>query len=182
MKYTYQTVIGLEIHVQLATATKIFFSCSTDYIVEEPNTNDCPVCLGLPGALPVLNGKAGELGSKAAMALSCTVKDKTVFHRKNYFYPDLPKAYQITQYDKPLAVEGTVEIEDDEGHEKLVRITRVHLEEDPGRLVHVAGGAKYSLVDYNRSGIPLLEIVTEPDMRSPQEARRFLNKLRTILE
>jgi len=177
-----KTIVGLEIHVQLATTTKLFCGCSTDYRDDEPNTHCCPVCLALPGALPRLNRKAVDYGLKVAKALDMTVLEESEFARKNYFYPDLPKAYQITQYDKPLAVEGTVEIEDDEGHEKIVRITRVHLEEDPGRLVHVAGASKYSLVDYNRSGIPLLEIVTEPDMRSPQEARRFLNKLRTILE
>lgn len=177
-----KTIVGLEIHVQLSTATKLFCGCSTDYRDDEPNTHCCPVCLALPGALPRLNKRAVEYGLRVAKALDMKVLEESEFARKNYFYPDLPKAYQITQYDKPLAVEGTVEIEDDEGHEKIVRITRVHLEEDPGRLVHVAGGSKYSLVDYNRSGIPLLEIVTEPDMRSPQEARRFLNKLRTVLE
>jgi aspartyl-tRNA(Asn)/glutamyl-tRNA(Gln) amidotransferase subunit B len=177
-----QVIIGLEVHVQLSTATKLFCGCSTDYRDDAPNTHCCPICLGLPGSLPRVNRRAIEYGLRVAKALEMEVPEESEFARKNYFYPDLPKAFQITQYDKPLAVRGTIEIEDDEGHEKLVRITRVHLEEDPGRLVHVAGGARYSLVDYNRSGIPLLEIVTEPDMRSPQEARRFLNKLRTILE
>ena len=177
-----KTIVGLEIHVQLATATKLFCGCSTDYRDDGPNTHCCPICLGLPGSLPRLNRKAVEYGLLVAKALDMRVLEESDFARKNYFYPDLAKAYQITQSDRPLAVEGTVEIEDDEGHEKIVRITRVHLEEDPGRLVHVAGASKYSLVYYNRSGIPLLEIVTEPDMRSPQEARRFLNKLRTILE
>jgi aspartyl-tRNA(Asn)/glutamyl-tRNA(Gln) amidotransferase subunit B len=177
-------IIGLEIHVQLDTATKLFCSCSTDYRDDAPNTHCCPVCLGLPGSLPRLNRKAVEYGLKIAKALNMEVPEESEFARKNYFYPDLPKAFQITQYDKPLAVRGTLEIEDDEGHEKLVRITRAHLEEDPGRLVHKGGGdrARYSLVDYNRSGIPLLEIVTEPDLRSPQEARRFLNRLRATLE
>ncbi len=177
-------IIGLEIHVQLDTATKLFCSCSTDYRDDPPNTHCCPVCLGLPGSLPRLNRKAVEYGIKIAKALNMEVPEESEFARKNYFYPDLPKAFQITQYDKPLAVRGTLEIEDDEGHEKLVRITRAHLEEDPGRLVHKGGGdrARYSLVDYNRSGIPLLEIVTEPDLRSPQEARRFLNRLRATLE
>lgn len=177
-------IIGLEIHVQLNTATKLFCSCSTDYRDDPPNTHCCPVCLGLPGALPRVNRKAVEYGLRVAKALEMEVPEESEFARKNYFYPDLPKAFQITQYDKPLAVWGNLEIEDDEGHEKTVRITRAHLEEDPGRLVHKGGGdrVRYSLVDYNRSGIPLLEIVTEPDLRSPQEARRFLNRLRSTLE
>ncbi|KUG19660.1 MAG: Asp-tRNA(Asn)/Glu-tRNA(Gln) amidotransferase subunit GatB [Methanomicrobiaceae archaeon] len=177
-------IIGLEIHCQLSTETKLFCGCSTDYRNDEPNTHVCPVCLGLPGALPRINRKAVEYGLRVAKALEMEVLEESEFARKNYFYPDLPKGFQITQYDRPLAVAGTLEIEDDEGHAKSVRITRIHMEEDPGRLVHMGGGdrARYSLVDYNRSGIPLIEIVTEPDLRSPQEARRFLNKLRTMLE
>jgi aspartyl-tRNA(Asn)/glutamyl-tRNA(Gln) amidotransferase subunit B len=178
-----ETIIGLEVHCQLDTATKLFCACSTDYRSDGPNTHTCPICLGLPGALPKINKKAVEFALRVAKALNCEVLEESVFSRKNYFYPDLDKAFQISQYDKPLAVGGYLVIEGDEG-EKRVRITRVHMEEDPGRLVHKGGvdRARYSLVDYNRAGIPLIEIVTEPDMRSPKEARRFLNKLRATLE
>jgi aspartyl-tRNA(Asn)/glutamyl-tRNA(Gln) amidotransferase subunit B len=178
-----ETIIGLEVHCQLDTVSKLFCACSTDYRSDGPNTHTCPVCLGLPGSLPVLNKKAVEFALRVAKALNCEVLEESVFSRKNYFYPDLDKAFQISQYDKPLAVGGHLVIEGEEG-EKRVRITRVHMEEDPGRLVHKGGvdRARYSLVDYNRAGIPLIEIVTEPDMRSPKEARRFLNKLRTTLE
>ncbi len=178
------TIIGLEIHCQLSTKTKLFCGCSTDYRDDEPNTHVCPVCLGLPGAMPRLNRRAVEYAMRVAKALHLEVLDECEFSRKNYFYPDLPKGYQITQYDKPLAVKGHLEVEADDGTPKKVRITRIHLEEDPGRLVHMGGRdrAGYSLVDYNRSGIPLIEIVTEPDLRSPKEARRFLNKLRSTLE
>jgi aspartyl-tRNA(Asn)/glutamyl-tRNA(Gln) amidotransferase subunit B len=177
-------IIGLEIHCQLTTRTKLFCGCSTDYRNDPPNTHTCPVCLGLPGSLPVLNRKAVEYALRVAKALGCTVPDEAEFARKNYFYPDLPKGFQITMYDRPLAVGGFLEIEADDGSEKRIRITRVHMEEDPGRLVHVGSGdrPRYSLVDYNRSGIPLIEIVTEPDLRSPREARRFINTLRTTLE
>ncbi len=176
-------IVGLEVHCQLDTRTKLFCSCSTDYRNDGPNTHVCPVCLGLPGSLPVLNRKAVEYALQVAKALHCAVPDEAVFSRKNYFYPDLDKGYQITQYDRPLAVSGYLDIEGEDG-EKRVRITRVHIEEDPGRLVHKGGTDKprYSLVDYNRAGIPLIEIVTEPDLRSPREARRFLNKLRATLE
>ncbi len=186
MKFAYLPVIGLEIHVQLATATKIFCPCSTDYIGAEPNTNVCPVCLGLPGSLPVLNGKAVELGIRAALALSCTIRNKTIFHRKNYFYPDLPKAYQISQYDLPLAEGGEIFISGDGGALKRIRITRLHLEEDAGKLMHSAAdgrleGAALSFVDYNRGGVPLAEIVSEPDLRSPREARDYVACLRRLV-
>jgi aspartyl-tRNA(Asn)/glutamyl-tRNA(Gln) amidotransferase subunit B len=179
-----QVIVGLEVHCQLDTKSKLFCGCSTDYRNDGPNTHVCPVCLGLPGTMPVLNKRSIEYAMRVAKALNCTVLHESEFSRKNYFYPDLDKAYQITQYDKPLAEGGYLEIEGDEGGEKRIRITRVHVEEDPGRLVHMGNveRGKYSLVDYNRAGIPLIEIVSEPDMRSPHEARRFLNKLRATLE
>jgi aspartyl-tRNA(Asn)/glutamyl-tRNA(Gln) amidotransferase subunit B len=178
-----EVIIGLEIHCQLDTDTKLFCGCSTDYRDDGPNTHVCPICLGLPGTLPKVNRKAVEYALKVAKALNCEILEESEFARKNYFYPDLNKGYQITQYDRPLAVRGYLDIEGEEG-EKRVRITRVHMEEDPGRLVHKGGTdrPKYTLVDYNRAGIPLIEIVTEPDLRSPKEARRFLNKLRATLE
>ena len=177
-------VVGLEVHCQLDTKSKLFCGCSTDYRSDGPNTHVCPVCLGLPGSMPVLNKKAIEYAMRVAKALNCTVIRESEFSRKNYFYPDLDKAYQITQYDKPLAEGGYLEIEADEGREKRVQLTRIHVEEDPGRLVHMGNPerGRYSLVDYNRAGIPLIEIVSEPDMRSPKEARKFLNKLRATLE
>jgi len=179
-----QVIVGLEVHCQLDTKSKLFCGCSTDYRNDGPNTHVCPVCLGLPGTMPLLNRCSIEYAMKVAKALNCTVLAESEFSRKNYFYPDLDKAYQITQYDKPLAEGGYLEIESDEGGEKRIRITRVHVEEDPGRLVHMGNAerGRYSLVDYNRAGIPLIEIVSEPDMRSPREARKFLNKLRATLE
>ena len=179
-----QVIVGLEVHCQLDTKSKLFCGCSTDYRNDGPNTHVCPVCLGLPGSMPVLNKRSIEYALRVAIALNCSVLPESEFSRKNYFYPDLDKAYQITQYDKPLATGGYLEIEGDEAGEKRIRITRIHVEEDPGRLVHMgtAERGKYSLVDYNRSGIPLIEIVSEPDMRSPKEARKFLNKLRATLE
>jgi aspartyl-tRNA(Asn)/glutamyl-tRNA(Gln) amidotransferase subunit B len=179
-----QVIVGLEVHCQLDTKSKLFCGCSTDYRDDGPNTHVCPICLGLPGAMPVLNKRSIEYAMKVAKALNCTVLHESEFSRKNYFYPDLDKAYQITQYDKPLAEGGYLEIESDEGGERRIQLTRIHVEEDPGRLVHMGNAerGKYSLVDYNRAGIPLIEIVSEPDMRSPKEARKFLNKLRATLE
>lgn len=177
--------IGLEIHLQLLTRSKIFCSCSTEYIDQEPNSHTCPVCLGLPGSLPVLNRKAVELALRTAIALNCHINYTSIFHRKNYFYPDLPKAYQISQYDKPLAINGYLNLKEDNRPEgRKIRINRVHLEEDAGKLIHweIDGKIVYSLVDYNRSGIPLLEIVTEPDIQSSEEAVTFLKKLRTIVQ
>lgn len=178
-----EVIIGLEIHCQLDTKTKLFCGCSTDYRDDEPNTHVCPICLGLPGSLPVINKKAVEFALRVVMAFNGEIPEESEFARKNYFYPDLNKGYQISQYDKPLGIGGFLIIEGDDG-EKRVNLTRIHLEEDPGRLVHKGGAdrPKYSLVDYNRAGIPLIEIVTEPDLRSPKEARRFLNKLRATLE
>ncbi len=178
-------VIGLEIHVQLSTKTKIFCNCSTDYIDQEPNTNTCPVCLGLPGGLPVLNKKAVELAIRTAIALNCRINSTSIFHRKNYFYPDLPKAFQISQYDLPLAEEGFMElIVGKSKKNSKIRITRAHMEEDAGKLVHIEekGQIVDSLVDYNRSCVPLLEIVTEPDIRSSEEAIVFLQNLRSIVQ
>lgn len=174
----YETVIGLEVHVELATKTKIFCSCPTEF-GKAPNTNICPVCLGLPGTLPVLNKKAVEYAIKAALALNCSIGSYTKFDRKNYFYPDLPKAYQISQLDRPLASGGYLEIEA-EGKKKRIGINRVHMEEDAGKLVHAESGA-YSLADYNRAGVPLIEIVSEPDISSPAEAKAYLEKLRSIM-
>ena len=177
-------MIGLEIHVQLNKLnTKIFCGCPLDYHDDGPNTHTCPVCLGLPGSLPVINRKAVEYSIKVGLALSCSIEEHTQFYRKNYYYPDLPKGFQITQYDYPIASSGYINIEGEDG-EVRIRINRAHMEEDPGRLVHEGGSierSKYTLIDYNRSGVALLEIVTEPDIRSPKEARRFLDKLRNIL-
>jgi aspartyl-tRNA(Asn)/glutamyl-tRNA(Gln) amidotransferase subunit B len=177
-------IIGLEIHCQLNKLnSKLFCGCSTKQQGLEPNTMTCPVCLGLPGALPVINKKAVEYSIMVGLALNCEIAEHTQFYRKNYYYPDLPRGFQITQYDWPIASNGILTVEAD-GEERVVRIRRVHMEEDPGRLVHQGSieTSKFVLVDYNRSGMPLLEVVTEPDLRSPKEARRFINKLRNILE
>jgi aspartyl-tRNA(Asn)/glutamyl-tRNA(Gln) amidotransferase subunit B len=179
-----EVIIGLEIHCQLNKLnSKLFCGCSTKQQGLEPNVMTCPVCLGLPGALPVINKKAVEYAIMVGLALNCKIAEHTQFYRKNYYYPDLPRGFQITQYDYPISADGILTVEAD-GEERLVRIRRVHMEEDPGRLVHQGSieTSKFVLVDYNRSGMPLIEVVTEPDLRSPKEARRFINKLRNILE
>ncbi|MEW6572018.1 MAG: Asp-tRNA(Asn)/Glu-tRNA(Gln) amidotransferase subunit GatB [Bacillota bacterium] len=179
---TYESVIGLEIHAELKTESKIFCTSSAHF-GGDPNAHICPVCLGLPGVLPVLNRKVVEYAIRAALALNCEVARFSKFDRKNYYYPDLPKNYQISQYDLPLAQHGFLEIDTENGR-KRVGITRIHMEEDAGKLVHqgTVTTTPYSLVDYNRTGVPLLEIVSEPDMRSPEEARAYAEKLRSVIQ
>jgi len=174
-----EVVIGLEVHVELKTKSKIFCSCSTEF-GDSPNTNTCPICLGMPGVLPVLNKQVVEYAMRAGLALNCEIQNYSKFDRKNYFYPDLPKGYQISQYDYPIARNGYIEINID-GQPKKIRINRIHMEEDAGKLIHEEGAAA-SLVDYNRTGVPLIEIVSEADIRSPEEAREYLTKLKSILE
>ena len=178
----YETVIGLEVHVQLQTQSKMFCSCRADYQTAAGNSRVCPVCLGLPGTLPVINRKAVEYTILTGLALNCEIPQYTKFDRKNYPYPDLMKGYQISQYDLPLAVNGCLEIEMD-GQRRPIGITRVHLEEDVAKLQHVhsPSGDSYSLVDVNRSGVPLMEVVSEPDLRSPEEARTYLTTLHSML-
>jgi len=177
----FEPVIGLEVHVQLLTATKIFCSCSTRFGAA-PNTNVCPVCLGMPGALPVLNSKAVEFAALAAMALDCRINQTSIFARKNYFYPDLPKGYQISQYDKPLAEFGHIEVSSEDGKKKI-GITRVHLEEDAGKSLHEGfpDSDEKTAIDLNRTGVPLIEIVSEPDIATPDQAYEYLTRLKEII-
>src|ERR1700691_3330388 len=182
MMAKYEPGIGPEVHVQLKTKTKAFCACSTQF-GDPPNSNTCPVCLGLPGALPVLNPAARDLAVRAALALGCKIQERSVFARKNYFYPDLPKGYQISQYELPLALEGSLEIEVD-GAKKRIGITRLHMEEDAAKNLHegFADSDRWSYIDYNRCGMPLIEIVSEPDIRTPAEAYSYLTTLKQVLE
>jgi aspartyl-tRNA(Asn)/glutamyl-tRNA(Gln) amidotransferase subunit B len=173
-----RVAVGLEVHAQLATASKMFCGCDADYSGAEPNTHVCPICLGMPGVLPSMNLRAVEYTLMTGLALGCQISERSQFERKNYHYPDLPKGYQISQYELPLCREGSLEIEGDDGQPHTVGIERVHLEEDTAKLIHAG---EHSLVDVNRAGVPLMEIVSHPDMRSADEARRFLVKLRHVL-
>src|SRR6266516_3011889 len=178
---TWEAVIGLEVHVEMATATKLFCSCKNEFGAE-PNTNICHVCLGLPGSLPVLGERAVEFALRVGEALQCTVPERSLFHRKNYFYPDMPKDYQISQYDEPICIDGVLDVDG-----FRVGIERAHMEEDTGKTIHVGGGgriheADHSLVDYNRAGIPLMEVVSRPDLRNAEQARAYVNELRGILQ
>jgi aspartyl-tRNA(Asn)/glutamyl-tRNA(Gln) amidotransferase subunit B len=181
MSTQWETVVGLEVHVELSTATKLFCACPNEFGAA-PNTNVCPVCLGLPGSLPVLNERVVEFAVRVGEAFGFTVPPSSIFHRKNYFYPDMPKNFQTSQYDEPICVNGSLEVDG-----TRIGITRAHLEEDTGKSVHMGGGgrihdASYSLVDYNRAGVPLMEVVSEPDMRSSEQARRYVEELRATLQ
>ena len=179
----YETVIGLEIHCELKTKTKIFCGCATGFGAPQ-NTHVCPVCLGLPGVLPVVNREVVHFAIKAGLATNCTINGYSKFDRKNYYYPDLPKNFQTSQYDLPIAEHGWVDIDTEEG-KKRIRLTRIHMEEDAGKLVHSGTTIKDSAssnVDYNRTGVPLLEIVSEPDMSSAEEARAYMEKIKSIME
>ena len=178
----YEPVIGLEVHVQLLTGSKVFCGCANKF-GSEPNTNICPVCLGLPGSLPVLNAKAVEFAMMASLALNCEVRERSIFARKNYFYPDLPKGYQISQFDKPIAENGWIDVPTADGGTKRIGITRLHMEEDAGKSLHdgFADSATRTYLDLNRCGTPLVEIVSEPDIRTPDEAFEYLTRLKEIL-
>jgi aspartyl-tRNA(Asn)/glutamyl-tRNA(Gln) amidotransferase subunit B len=179
----YEVVVGLEVHAQVLTQSKMFCGCSTDYLTAPPNANTCPVCLGLPGSLPVINRRAVDATIRTALALNCEIPEFSKFDRKNYFYPDLPKGYQISQYDLPFSRHGRLDF-DVKGEARRCGITRVHLEEDTGKLLHAGAieQAQSSLVDFNRAGVPLMEIVSEPDLRSADEAREYVVRLRAILQ
>src|SRR5207249_2970894 len=181
MIHPYEAVIGLECHAQLLTKSKLFCSCSTAF-GDAPNANTCPVCLGLPGALPVLNRVAVGMAVKAALGLNCKINTDSQWARKNYFYPDLPKGYQISQYDRPLAEHGFIEIKLNGTH-KTIGVQRIHMEEDAGKSLHEGfpDSARFTYLDFNRSGVPLIEIVTEPDLRSAADAGEFFARLRAIL-
>src|SRR3989338_869486 len=177
MNKVYETVIGIEVHVELNTKTKMFCRCSADYFGKKPNTHTCPVCLGIPGALPYINEEAIKKCMRIGLALNCSVNEQSYFERKNYFYPDLAKGYKISQLVKPLNINGQLEVEDESGVTSIIRINRVHQEEDTGKLTHVGSE---TLIDFNRSGVPLVEIVTEPDFHSSAQVKDYAKKLQQI--
>ncbi|MBZ4682636.1 MAG: gatB [Fusobacteriales bacterium] len=179
MAREWEAVIGLEVHCQLKTGTKVWCGCSTDYDSAEPNTHVCPICLGHPGVLPKLNEKVLDYAIKAGLALNCHINEESKFDRKNYFYPDTPKNYQITQFDKPYAENGYLDIKLNSGREKRIGITRIHIEEDAGKSIHTTNE---SFVNFNRASMPLIEIVSEPDIRTPEEAYEYLNTLKTAIK